>query len=450
MTKKTCGPLAPALLSGLLLALNLPAQAADEVSELKAMMQKMQERLEQLEQNRAGTGAVPDKAEASGKKARYVEEGELPGSFKLPGSDTSIKLYGHATMHATRDNLSRTSYTNTGWGGSLFLQPLNGTAAAGRTGQTFMTARGSRFGVMTLTPTEALGPIMTKVEGDFDGNQTSWGGETQTNLRLREAYVKAGNLLAGQTYSTFTDLAAMPELVEWNGAGIAPTIRQAMLRYSLPIGTSRIDLAVENSIGNSWPKSPLADYDTNFDYVARFDHNADWGHFSVRGVTTQYRSDQQHKWGFGVAASGRVNLGPKDSIVALVAGGDGIGRFMYNAAAQGAVNTSQGMELWTGWGAHLGYTHKWNEQLRSTLATAYTRFDQNTTANTAARSGIPAALGSDFYPNRSLRQFWANSFYTPYKNFDVGLDYTYGKRETFNGETGAISRLTSMVRYRFE
>ncbi len=448
MHKKTVGAVAPALLSGLLLSLALPAQAADEVSELKAMMKKMQERLDQLEKNQSG--AVSDTAGATGKKTRYVEEGEIPGSFRMPGSDTSVKIYGHATMHATRDTLARTSYANTGWGGSLFLQPLNGTAAASRSGQTFMTARGSRFGLLTQTPTEALGPIMTKIEADFDGSQTSWGGETQSNLRLREAYVKVGNLLAGQTYSTFTDLAAMPDLVEWNGTGIAPTIRQAMLRYSVPLGKSRVDLAVENSIGSSWPKAPVADFDTNFDYVARFDHNTDWGHVSVRGVGTQYHTDQQHKWGFGAAASSRVNLGPKDSLVALVAGGDGIGRFMYNAAVQGAVNTSQGMELWSGWGAHLGYTHKWSDQLRSTVASAYTRFDENAKANTAARTVIAAGAGSDFYPNHSIRQFWANSFYTPYKNFDVGLDYTYGKRETFNGETGSISRLTSMVRYRFE
>lgn len=438
------GNLAPALLSSLLLSLSLPAQASDEVSDLKAMMKQIQERLEQLEKAR------PAPAASEAKKPRYVEEGELPGSFKLPGSDTSIKIYGHATMHMTRDTLGRSSYANTGWGGSLFLQPLAGTAAASRTGQTFVTARGSRFGFMTLTPSEALGTILTKVEGDFDGSQTSWGGESQSNLRLREAYVKAGNFLAGQTFSTFTDLAALPELVEWNGTGIAPTIRQAMLRYSLPLGKSRIDLAVENSVGSSWPKPPAADYDTNFDYVARLDRSTDWGHVSIRGVATQYKTNQQQQWGYGLAASSRINLGPRDSVVALLAGGEGIGRYMYNAAVQGAVNTGEKMELWSGWGAHLGYTHQWNERFRSTLATAYTHFDENAKANAAARSVLAAGPGSDFYPNRSLRQFWANSFYTPYKNFDVGLDYTYGKRETFNDERGSISRLTGLIRYRFE
>jgi len=448
MLQKPFRSLAPALLSGLLLSLNLPAEAADEVAELKAMMKKMQERLDQLERNQAVAPSAS--AEASGRKPRYLEEGELPGSFRLPGSDTSVKIYGHATMHVTRDNLSRSNYGNTGWGGSLFLQSLDGTAAASRTGQTFATARASRIGFMTLTPTESLGNILTKVEGDFDGSQTSWGGETQSNLRLREAYVKAGNLLAGQTYSTFTDLAAMPDLVEWNGTGIAPTIRQAMLRYSVPFGTSRVDLAVENSIGSSWTKAPVADYDTNFDYVARFDHGGDWGHVSVRGVGTQYKSDQNQKWGYGLAASGRINLGARDSVVALLAGGDGIGRYMYNGAVQGAVNTPQEMELWSGWGAHLGYTHKWSDQFRSTLATAYTHFDENAKANAVARSVAAAGPGSDFFPNRSIRQFWANSCYTPYRNFDLGLDYTYGQRETFNNETGSISRLTGMVRYRFE
>ena len=88
--------------------------------------------------------------------------------------------------------------------------------------------------------------------------------------------------------------------------------------------------------------------------------------------------------------------------------------------------------------------------LRSNIAVAHTRFAENQAANLAARQAIPASMGSDFYPNRHINQLWVNTFFTPDKNFDIGIEYTYGKRETFNNEIGKISRLTAMARYRFE
>jgi len=428
----------PITLAVMSLGMTGNAQAADDVADLKAMIRNLQYRVDQFEKERASQNAKAAEAPAPKK---YVEAGDLPGSFKMPGTDTSIKIYGHATLHSTVDLREKPDYATVGWGGTLLAQPLNrpGNAQYGKTGTTYMTARASRFGFMTSTPVEGLGAVTSKVEADFDGSDSTVGGETQPMVRLREAYVKAGNFLVGQTYSTFTDLYAIPALVEWNGTGVHPTIRQAMVRYSIPFSKSRINLAVENSVQRG---TPSGDFDQNFDYIARYDQKTSWGHFSVRGVALQYNNATDSKWGSGFAASSRINLGANDSIVFLAAGGNGIGRYMFNGVIQGAAKNGNDLELWKAVGGHVGYTHKWTPSFNSTVAYAYTRFYDN------AVSG--AATTSDFAPNKKLNQAWLSSFYSPYKNFDLGLDYTWGKRETFDHYEGTISRLTAMARYRFE
>ncbi|MFT3760215.1 DcaP family trimeric outer membrane transporter [Thauera sp.] len=427
-------------------AMATTVHASDEIAELRALVQDLQAQINALKAP-LQTAAEPAPATAT----RYVEAGDLPGSFKLPGSDISIKLYGHVRFDSTYDIKGRQSNINsTGWANSLFVQPLDRSAAGRRHGQTYATARGSRFGFMASMPTGTdAGPLLAKLEGDFDG-RNDLGGETQTSVRLREAYVKLGGLLVGQSWSTFVDLRAVPEMVEWNSTGIVPNIRQAMLRYGLPLGENgRVELAVENSIGNSWSRPPNADFDTGYDLVARYDHNTAWGHFSLRGVSVQYENDRHDRRGYGLAASARVNLGASDSIVLLAAGGEGIGRYLYNGLVQQAVATDEGIRLWKGWGAHLGYTHKWSDILRSTAAVAYTRFTADETANAAQLAAVGGPL-SDFAPNRELRQIFLSTLWSPYRNVDVGLDYTYGQRETFQDDEGTISRLSAMMRYRFE
>lgn len=437
------------LAAGLLLASTTSAHANDELDELRRMVRDLQAEVAALKEPlRTAAAPAPTTAPATG---RHVEIGELPGSFKLPGTDTSIKIYGHARLDATYDIKGRLSNINTvGWANSLFVQPLDRSAAGGRHGQTYATARGSRFGLLASTPTGTnLGPLTAKVEADFDG-RNDLGGETQTSVRLREAYVKIGGLLAGQTWSTFVDLRAIPELVEWNSTGIVPTIRQAMLRYGLPLGErGRVEFAVENSIGNSWTRPPNADFDTSYDLVARYDQDTDWGHFSLRGVTMQYDNERHDRRGYGLAASARVNLGARDSIVLLAAGGEGIGRYMYNGLVQQAVDSADGLRLWKGRGVHLGYTHKWTDALRSTAAFAWTRFSRDDEANAAQLAAVGGPL-SDFAPNRSLRQLFLNTFWNPYRNVDVAIDYTFGERETFQHDKGTISRVSAMMRYRFE
>jgi hypothetical protein len=438
-----------------LLGLALPpwtAHAASSPEALEADIAQLRARLQQLELDLQARATPPanaprERAEAAPSAAAPVQAGTLPGSFKLPGTDTSLKLYGMARLDTTYDFRQRIANVNAyGWANALFVQPLDDSAAGQRHGQSFATARGSRFGLLTATPT-AAGVLNTKIEADFDGLNTL-GGETATTFRLREAYGQLNGWLVGQTFSTFTDLRASPDIVEWNGTGIQPTIRQAMVRYTQPVAKAhRFDVAVENSVGSSLAKSPVTDYDTAFDLVAGYTHDAGWGHVSARAVTVKYHNDRGGKQGWGLAASGRGNLSAQDHVVLLAVGGAGIGRYMFNGSTQSAIDTPEGIRLWRGGGVHLGYGHRWSDTWRTTVAYARTQFARDDLANTTQRANSPA--GADFYPNQRLTQWFLTTWWSPLPQVDAGVDYTHGRRVTFNGERGTVSRLSGMVRYKF-
>ena len=86
----------------------VPAQAG-EIDDLKAMMQQMQERIAQLE---AKQKAAPAVAAPVNVPANAVVAGSMPGSIKVPGSETSLKVYGYVQLDMTKDFKGRNDDIN--------------------------------------------------------------------------------------------------------------------------------------------------------------------------------------------------------------------------------------------------------------------------------------------------------------------------------------------------
>ncbi len=51
--------------------------------------------------------------------------------------------------------------------------------------------------------------------------------------------------------------------------------------------------------------------------------------------------------------------------------------------------------------------------------------------------------------NKTLSQLFVNLMYSPIKNVDLGGELIFGKRKTFDGESGTLSRFGLMGRYSF-
>jgi hypothetical protein len=65
----------------------------------------------------------------------------------------------------------------------------------------------------------------------------------------------------------------------------------------------------------------------------------------------------------------------------------------------------------------------------------------------SSSSSYIAAYGSS--GNKTLSQWHLNFFYNPIKNIDLGAELIQGKRTTFGGAVGDMSRLDLIARYSF-
>jgi hypothetical protein len=98
-----------------------------------------------------------------------VVNGDIPGSFRLPGTETSLRFYGFAELnlvHEMKGDNSDSDY-------STFLPyvPLNGSAQGDRRGMTYLTGRTSRIGFEASTPS-SYGPATSRSKATSTTNRT--------------------------------------------------------------------------------------------------------------------------------------------------------------------------------------------------------------------------------------------------------------------------------------
>ena len=81
-----------------------------------------------------------------------------PGEFKIPGTETSLKLYGYVQLDTTFDFSGRDpNVEGNDWAIHIPNVPLNNSPEAKiKNNQLYMTARTSRFGIQTNTPTSRI------------------------------------------------------------------------------------------------------------------------------------------------------------------------------------------------------------------------------------------------------------------------------------------------------
>jgi DcaP outer membrane protein len=390
-----------------------------------------------------------------------------PGVFKVPGTDSTIKFYGYVQLDATLDFQARVNdIEDNDWATFLPGVPDKDSAIAKRKSpQLYMTGRTSRFGIQTNTPSSA-GNIGVRLEGDFNG-PNGFQSETFTNsvlFRLRHAYGTVGGLLVGQTWSTFLDLGAAPDTVDFNGPGSLALVRNPMIRYAFGLAPgANLTLGAENARGSQFGG---AKFQTIPDFHANFTYAGPWGHLSVRGVTQQYNvfeGDISAKTAFSVAGalSGSFKVGG-DTLVAQVSGGPGIGRYLLNAsgatinlpgADPAAIGGNPGafrieangdLKLITVYAYHVGFTHVWSPALRSNLVWSQT-FIQDPKPD-----GVEA--GNDV--EKTLSQAFVNTFWGFAKNCEFGIELAWGQWKSFSTAAspeleGDQTRINASFHYNF-
>jgi len=184
--------------------------------------------------------AVPPAEKPSGagfkglKKATAAAQEDWPGSFGLLGSDTRVKISGFVELDVIHDTdaiLTPDAFVTSA------IVTRDATAAEGADGQTNASVKPTRLQVETRTPLDEQ-QLNTLVAVDFFNDFTS----TTPELRLREAYAEVtdvlfgGDLLLGQTWSTYTNMYSYPNILEFQGPNALFGTRHPMARWTKRLG----------------------------------------------------------------------------------------------------------------------------------------------------------------------------------------------------------------------
>lgn len=445
------GSLRPWTLGALALFAAAPAwaQQAGGGAELETLRQRLdaqQRQIQALESRLREAGPVlttPAPEEAPGvRSGARVVSGEFPGSFVVPGSELSVKIGGYVKADAIID------FDPIG-NEQLFVTnaiPTDGEDPNFDT-RTHFHARQTRINVDARKADTPYGPFQAFVEVDFFG---SGGNEIVTNsygLRMRHAYGILGPVLAGQTWTTFMDPAALPQLLDFEGPNGQTFVRQAQLRYTREFAAgASVALALEN------PESDVLNAagerinrDELPDAVLRLRWERDWGHLQAGGLFRQISvsspviDDQEFGWGANLSGKIKVPLGAKDNAFFQLNGGDGIGRYIFDIAGSSAdavvVPAGDSIQTLTAWGGFLGYQHWWSGELRSSLV--YSRVEVDV---------------EDYQPDSALETTQyaaANLIWSPISQTNFGAEYLWGRREDKDGASGDANRLQFSAQYLF-
>ncbi len=271
-------------------------------------------------------------------------------------------------------------------------------------------------------------PVRVFVEGDFYGNGNSY--------RLRHAYGEIGSLLVGQTWTTFTDVAAAPSTLDFEGSVSNVNRRQAMVRWTQPVLHEDLTLALaaENPQFNIVPPAGITgDSRTPTpDLVARLRLSKDWGQFQVASLyrlggfqPTGQRVITGSAWGLNF--TGTVLLTDNSKFYHQIVFGDGIGSYhgLPDAAPESA--TTDKVLGFTGW--MVGYTQDWTDHLNSNF--------------TYAENALDNSLLQAQDDVRGTTYLAANLIWEPVDRVNIGIEYLYGVRENVNREKGHAHRLQS-------
>ncbi len=417
-----------AALAAAFAALPAQAQTAKDFEDMRAEIKRLRDEVNELKKAKpaeakpADSSGWGDRIEALEIKAKdAVVVGDIGGGFRIPGSETSLRLYGYAEGHVIHDLKAGGSTDNFT---DPTFQALDGTGA--QTGRTKLTAQTSRFGFETSTPTSA-GTFNTKIEMDF----YSYGPGTRNRLRLRHAYGEYSGWLIGQTWSTFMDLDDLPETVDFNGPIGAPFSRRMMVRYTYGDAKAgyKFSFAAED------PEDQFGGGSANErmpQLVARFDKSFDWGAVNVRGLLHEKRSTTETKrgWGFGVGGSYKIT--DKDILMGQYTRVDGDVDQLYGSNGYSIDSTTGSITFDKNQGLVFGYAKTFSDQLRGSVA-----------------YGMNKGKTAEAVDNKRLQQLFVNMIYSPFKNVELGAEYIYGKRKTFTDDTGTLSRFDLMGRYSF-
>lgn len=311
--------------------------------------------------------------------------------------------------------------------------PTGGTSGDPKT---HFSAKESRLWVKGQTQTDA-GLIKGHIEIDFQGS--AQGDERISNSyspRIRHAYFSWDNWLFGQTWSTFFNVSALPDLLDFVGPVGTIFVRQPQVRYT----SGAFQFALENPSSTLYNDSgSSSDANQLPDMIARYNFGSNNATYSValmgRELAYDTGSDIESSIGYAISLSGKIAIGDGDDLRFMVNQGNALGRYMgLNAFRGGSIEVDNSVELIDQWGVFAAYKHQWDAKWRSTLSASVAQADNPASAGNAAKG---------------YETVHANLIYKPVAPLDIGGELIVGNKELEDGTDGSVNRLQFSAKYTF-
>ncbi len=384
-----------------------------------------------------------------------VTRGMYPGSFLVPGVNTSFRLRGFIRLATLGD------FDPIGSSDSFVTNTI---PVPQEDGQNFnMSGRISRFALESWTPTNYHDwNVHTLIEGDFFNGPAQAAGGGGNPFRLRHAFFDFGYFRFGQQNSVFMDGTNWPSLVDFQGPNSWANQRQPSVRMTLPI----VDgvywaTSMERSFSDITTNSLGTNVQDVPDFATHLRYETDVGHLQFGGLVRTIGYEPT-----GGDVTRRVGAGLNGNLVfhpwAIVMGtdpvheedpsgltrsrillqynwGPGLGRYLNDLAGQGLdgqVDPITGQfDLVTATGWNASYEHWYNASWLSSFTFAHVDVDNN--------------LGQPASTYDAATYVAASLWWIPISRMSFGIEYLWGQRENLNTEEAEAQRLNALFQFNF-
>lgn len=424
--------------SALLLPLAaVAAPDADTAAVIKELRQRLDALEAQLAAERAASAATPAPVAASAPPSP-----PKAGEAKL--GDTKLTWGGYVKADALYSRFSEGEVAQ-GTGRDFYVPNSIPVSTGGADSREFFDAHAKETRLFLKTETALDGhKLGTHIEFDFIVSQGT-GNEIVTNAYnpgLRRAFLTFDNWLVGQEWSTFQNLGALPETLDFVAFPSEGTVfvRQAQLRYTLGAFQFALENPETSVLPNGGGTVAGSGDGTLPDAVARYNFKLGGSELSVAGLLRQLKVENaggadDTATGGGISLSGRIPLG-QDDLKFMVTHGEGIGRYVALGTAADTVIDGTDIDRIGITAGYVAYKHQWTPKLRSTL-----------TASTFSADNEIALTGGAV--TKSVTSFSGNLLYSPVAKLSFGVEYRHAEREVESGADGSLDRLQFSTKYSF-
>ncbi|WP_249403848.1 DcaP family trimeric outer membrane transporter [Sphingomonas sp. CFBP 13720] len=403
------------------------------------------------------TQAVNPQAASGGVAGRATANSVATGTASAAPSDgfrmgnTTVKLGGFVRLNVIGSRYSDGEVAVGGLGKEFFLSQQIPVGGGFSSEDLLFSARQTRLVFSTATPVNGI-EAKTLIEFDFALAAAPVGAQRATNPYVptfRRGFIEYGNLLVGQEWSTFQNLAVLPETTDFAGP-LDGTVfnRQALIRYTVPLRPGlTLQVAAENPETQTALPTNAALVDTDDDrlpdVVARINWKSGLGDFVLASIARELRTDTlgtgDTAFGWGVSGSGKIPFGKRHDLRFMATYGQGIGRYLGLGYVPDAIFGGPGgqLERIDNFAGFAALKIGWTDRVRSTFMGSYQSADYPENVLVTGLANAKSYGGA------------ANLFWSPAKSFDIGMEYRHAVRELLSGDSGALDRFELAFKYGF-